>query len=76
MSDWIDIKLQLPSPNAGILVTDGKVITCASLDFDERGPWYWDGHCFGGYEWEFDFSSIFSDGEITHWMPLPALPEK
>lgn len=65
---WISVEDRLPQENVGVLVT------CAELGFDKSGPTWWDGHGFGGYEWEFDFSSQFSNGAITHWMPLPAPP--
>ena len=32
---WVDIKKQLPPKNTGVLVTNGKVITAASLDYHE-----------------------------------------
>lgn len=71
---WINIKEQLPPKNTGVLVTNGKVITAASLDYHKDDPWWWDGHGFGGYEWDFDFPNDFNSSTITHWMTLPDFP--
>jgi hypothetical protein len=38
--------------------------------FFEIKPWRWTSHECGGYEWEFDFD----ERAVTHWMPLPPLP--
>ena len=75
MAKWINIKKQLPPKNEGVLVTDGKIITVASLDYFKDEPWWWCGWGFDGYEWEFDFEGNFKDGAITHWMPLPDFPK-
>ena len=75
MAKWINIKKQLPPKNEGVLVTDGKIVTAAYLDYFKGEPWCWDGWCFSGYDWEFDFESIFKEGAITHWMPLPDFPK-
>ncbi len=75
MAKWINIKKQLPPKNEGVLVTDGKIITVASLDYLKDEPWWWDQWGFGGYEWEFDFESCFKEGAIKHWMPLPDFPK-
>lgn len=55
-----------------VLATDGKVIVVL-----ERGDAFRGGYCphavgFSGYEWEFDFVW----GDLTHWMPLPPLPNE
>lgn len=76
MQKWISIKDQLPEGDVGILVTDGKVVVTACLCYLKNEPRWWSAHGFGGYEWEFDFSSTFKDNAITHWMPLPDLPSK
>ena len=53
-----------------VLVTDGTVIVSASISLH---PFFWlDPVGFGGYEWDWDFDTK----EITHWMPLPPLPDK
>ena len=55
-----------------ILATDGKVIVvlergeCAGKDWPDASG-------FGGHEWDWYFSGWES---LTHWMELPALPEK
>ena len=75
MAKWINIKKQLPPKNEGVLVTDGKIITAASLDYLKGEPWWWDQWGFDGYERGFDFKSRFKEGAITHWMPLPDFPK-
>ena len=74
MAKWINIKKQLPPKNEGVLVTDGKIITVASLDYFKDEPW-WDEWGFDGCEWEFDFKSSFKERAVTHWMPLPDFPK-
>lgn len=52
-----------------ILATDGKVIVV--LERGENAGRNWpDPVGFGGYEWEWDFYW----GDLTHWMPLPPMP--
>lgn len=70
---WIDISNYLPKEGDGIIVTDGKIVTVASLEYLKGKPFWWSGHGFGGDEWEFEFSEVFSSNEITHWMPLPEI---
>ena len=56
--------------NTPILATDGVVIVvlergeCAGKDWPNAVG-------FSGYEWDWDFDSW---GNLTHWMPLPDLP--
>lgn len=75
MSEWISCKDRMPEKRVGVLVTDGHVVTAAKWSPIELKPpreplpW-WDGHEFGGYEWDWDFSAA----SITHWMPLPSPP--
>ncbi|MBE3137687.1 MAG: DUF551 domain-containing protein [Thermoplasmata archaeon] len=66
---WIKMSKERPPSDTGVLVTDGKVITCAEWDNDD---YYWSGHGLGGPEWEFHFRSK----DITHWMPLPRFPSE
>lgn len=76
MSRWINIKDQLPEEDVGILITDGKVVVAVQLSYWKGKPWFWSGHGFGGYDWEFDFSRYFEDNAVTHWMELPEIPGK
>ena len=71
MGDWISIEDRLPEEAVGILITDGSIVTCASMEMWRTGP-YWNGYGFGGYEWEFDFHWK----DVTHWQPLPAPPKE
>jgi len=76
MLQWIDIKNQAPPVNVGVLVTDGKSITVCILEYlsypnSGMKILLMGAHGWGGPEWEFDFQTE----EITHWMPLPELPQ-
>jgi hypothetical protein len=53
-----------------ILVTDGEVIVVVSRGECAGAPWP-DSVGFGGPEWDF----YFDWEDLTHWMPLPALPQ-
>lgn len=70
MSAWIKVEDRMPDFGVGILVTDGEEITCA-----ERIAWVggsgWTTHNICSYDAEVAF-----EDKITHWMPLPAPPEK
>jgi hypothetical protein len=62
-ASWLPIKTAPNSLNV-ILVTDGEAIwvdqKLGELGDDLEGP-----YCFNGHEaWE----------EVTHWMPIPSLP--
>ncbi len=74
-SQWISVKDKLPERGVGVLITDGRMVTCAEFGgtYQNRNGEYisWNGHEFGGYEWEFDFD----EGNITHWMSLPQPPQ-
>ncbi len=70
-NEWVDIKKELPEKNQAVLITDGKEVASASLDYI-RGEVWWDAYGFGGYEWEFNFGK----NEVTHWMPIPNPPGK
>ena len=75
---WIRLQDQAPKIGQAVLISDGKAIYCATY-----APWFrpvghpdrnmncWDPHGFGGSEWEWDFE----ENSITHWMPLPELPQ-
>ena len=54
-----------------VLVTDGKVIVVVARSNLYGDAWP-DAVGFGGYEWEWDFEWK----DLTHWMPLPPLPDK
>jgi len=82
---WISVKDKLPEEDeegysVTVLISDGKNISIGYYEFeyfakDDEDPclyssdcWHDDGiaitKCNGGY------------GEVTHWMPLPLLPNK
>jgi len=53
-----------------ILVTDGQVVVVLERGSSAGDDWP-DPVGFGGYEWEWDFNWC----DLTHWMPVPALPK-
>jgi hypothetical protein len=70
-SPWVSVNDRLPEKDVGVLVTDGNVVTAARMCRNRFGVIELDGHCFGGYEWEF----YFGDEDVTHWMSLPLPPK-
>ncbi len=68
---WIDIKEQLPPHAIGILITDGKIVTCAKAQIKNNEVFWFSGHEFLGYDWEWDFELK----DITHWAELPEPPQ-
>ncbi len=73
MSDWISLKFQEPPIKQPVLITDGTEIYVASWEdrnIDKTPSWNIEG--IGGW----DCDNWFEDSDITHWMPLPELPEK
>ena len=71
--EWISIETKLPSPGQPVLVTDGKVIIAVQRlrPLRHENTIWWDACCISGPEWEWDFDTQ----KITHWQPMPALPE-
>jgi hypothetical protein len=64
-SDWISVKDRLPDNDDDVLVTDGKRLEIAFWFY------YFEPHC-----WSFSNELAgYDTGAITHWMPLPPLPE-
>jgi hypothetical protein len=61
MSNWISVKDRLPTVCDDYLVTDGNFYAMAM--FNLSGVWDIDD----------DFSVLIND-RVTHWMPLPELP--
>ena len=77
LARWISVKDQEPPKGQPVLITDGKVIVVSFWTIQHTGTveYLWEGYGFGledpmGWEW------TFKNYEITHWMPLPALPGK
>lgn len=63
---WTSVTEMMPPEGYGVLVTDGMRITAAQLFIGT-----WTVHEVIGYE-----SEIIFDHAITHWMPLPDLPQQ
>ncbi len=73
VSDWISVGDRLPEFGQAVLITDGLTVAAAHADthFYKDDRVYWDFlgiHTVDG-EW------IFNENNITHWQPLPPLPE-
>lgn len=66
MSEWISVKDRLPEINVDVLICVN--FTVHSVTFK---------HCsvalFDGTSWDADGS--YSRNSVSHWMPLPKLPE-
>lgn len=71
---WKSIK-KLPPEHLMVLITDGKVMTCAARkQFLKNNPsaYYWMPYAHTGTEWDWDFT----EKDITHWANLPDFPKK
>src|SRR5690554_5003726 len=74
MSNWINVKDRLPEREEVVLCWDqSEGEACTGMRVDRNDGWkaewltsYWSGtHCSTDY---------YGRTDITHWMPLPALP--
>ena len=78
--EWINIKDRLPAEendvNLGLVYDDDggtpHIFICSWMDFKHNGRIYYRDDC-GKYV---DFDKMNDEGmaRITHWMPLPDLP--
>lgn len=72
---WISVKDRLPDEEENMihdfLLTDGEEYAVGFLRRDANN--HWDNASFGWVENRRDGSGI---GTVTHWMPLPELPEE
>ncbi len=82
MTDWIKVEDRLPPPDenlgygnstygfltesGNVLASDGLRVFVARLTRSEEGETIW-------RHWGRDADDI--DGKVTHWRPLPELPE-
>lgn len=63
-NEWVSVEERLPEPGERVIATDGAFV----------GEGYMD--CYGvwcrpnGMRWN------MLDSEVTHWIPLPALPDR
>ena len=71
--DWTDLEKVKPEHGQQVLITDGVHIAVAEVDavFNKDGSVWWDICNVSGHDCEWAFDDRF----ITHWMPLPKLPE-
>lgn len=70
-SPWISVKDKLPKENCleVIVLTD-----CFDIDIAYYRKYYFDE--YSRKIINFHFKSDHTSGEVTHWMPLPKLPEE
>lgn len=64
MSEWISVKDRLPENGKEVLFSDGSSIMVGWYNADEE---YWE---------LTDADMIAYAQDVTHWMPLPRLPEE
>jgi len=69
--EWIPIEKEGTPIDVGILITDGKIITCAVVRSVNNNKYIYP-HEYSGYDCECDLDYK----EITHWANLPMLPKK
>ncbi len=60
MSEWVNIGIAYPEYHTDVLLTDGEIVGFGHLVKTKTGK-HWQSHQNLGW--------------ITHWMPLPSLPE-
>lgn len=66
--EWINVDDKLPETDTYVLVClHGKFIRVSYFFEDSHGHWF----SSADHIWDIRFSEA-----ITHWMPLPALPEQ
>ena len=70
---WIKFTDKHPKENESVLVTDGESIGSACIQYygKDNEHFHLIGAAHGGYEWEWNWGQ---DENVTHWMPLPKLP--
>ncbi len=71
MNNWISLKDRLPEAYIPILITGSGYICTAILVMNRNKSYYFEGHGFFGYDWEWEFKN----SDVTHWMELPKLPK-
>lgn len=73
-SEWVSVNERLPKKETPVLILRNGVIRVGERRWEEpthedtyQAFWYWDDPSDDGQPWE--------NHEITHWRPLPALPD-
>lgn len=78
--NWTRVEDGLPDFGVPVLLTDGKDVLVGYRNKAEyraqRGqkPWRWHASGVDGAEWDWDFDEFYSGDPVTHWSPLPELP--
>lgn len=74
-TEWISVDSGvLPDMKVPVLLTDGNQILTGCL---ASGPWgkCWESVGVSGHDIEWDFyAGMDEKNPVTHWMPLPPLP--
>lgn len=71
--EWISVKDGIPEKESNFLGTDGELVFASYWD-EEVGGWECCYYCGGSSNISFSEKNL-SCKKITHWMPLPKLPE-
>ena len=53
-----------------VLITDGEYIVVAERHYYSREDAFYS-YGFDGHDWDW----VFNEDNVTHWMPLPELPD-
>ncbi len=73
MSEWISVKERLPEKGQFVLIICAGSSIPISASYEPGEYYEWDENCnCGGYGSE----KHFYQNEITHWMPLPEVPNE
>lgn len=67
MSEWISVTERLPDEKINPNTTDYEYVLCATAFGDVRAYQFGRGHFLHGFG--------VMDEYVTHWMPLPEMPE-
>jgi len=74
--NWIKTKDQLPETETPVLIVCNKIIRVGALFWEK--PMFEE--AYEAYKYWDDpnnsLSDIWEDNEVTHWMPMPELPEE
>ncbi len=66
MQNWIKCSERMPAINTDVMVSDGKVVGMAACRRGRKGDKYFP-VVHSGNDWD-------TLGDVTHWQPLPELP--
>lgn len=78
--NWILCSERLPEPGVDVLVSNGsKILMASRIDINSFllpvSGWIPSGITGSPEDYEWDFWTSEGQVKITHWMPLPELPD-